>query len=106
MTSILTQGDFLAWLASSCGYSHVRALPGGRWGATYRFAYSDAVIAGVMGQKRGYARRWDFPTPGEALAALDAWTRGGAVGAPAWPAPTAASRPARNNYKSRIIISA
>lgn len=65
--------EYLACLVRACGYANVKPLPGRKWAATCAFGYSDAVIAGRLGDRLGYDNRWDYATAAEAKMALNAW---------------------------------
>jgi hypothetical protein len=64
---------FLQWLIDQCGYKHPRPLPGGRYAAIWRLAFTHAIIVGRIGDRAGYDDRWCFNTYAEALIALEAW---------------------------------
>lgn len=92
MTMTAAERRYLEWLATACGYRHARLLPGGRWGATYGFAYSDDILVGQIGTRSGYDGRWAYPTAGEAAAALAAWDGAPNTRPPGFPRQVATGR--------------
>jgi hypothetical protein len=65
--------SFLQYLKDSGGYKNIRMLPDGRWVASFRFAFTWAIITGTMGERNTYDDRWCYHDETVMLAALEAW---------------------------------
>ena len=77
MSDEISPSRYLAWLELSCGYRNIRTLPNGRWAATTKFLFTEAIIVGRMGELIEVDDRWCYLTSGDARTAILAWDGNG-----------------------------